>query len=210
MPPRGRRPAGASDTRADILDAARELFAQNGFERTTMRAVGERAGVDPALISHWFGNKDGLLAAVITLPVDPALLLGGLQRRTAGVDLARRVLVLGESPEIRGRMIAMLRTALSNERAAEQMRDMLSSTILAGVSDLAEADHAQLRASLIGSHLGGLMLGRYVLQVPGLADADVEQVVAAVGPVFQHYLTGPIATVPARSAGSRTGGRRAV
>jgi len=199
VPPRGRRPAGSTDTRADILDAARELFAQSGFERTTMRAVAERAGVDPALIAHYFGNKDGLLAEVITLPVDPALLLSGLDRAHAGPEVVRRILgVADSSPATRGRVVAMLRAALSHEQAAAAMRQMLSRTILAGVGDLAADDHGELRAALIGSHVGGLLMGRYVIKVPGLADADPEQVVAAMGPVVQHYLTGPIATVPRR------------
>lgn len=198
MPPRGRRPGGATDTRADILDAARDLFAQNGFERTTMRAVGERAGVDPALIAHYFGNKDGLLAAAVTLPVDPALLFSGLEPSRAGPEFVRRILgVADSSPAVRRHMVAMMRTALSHEQAAAVMRQMLSRTILAGVGGLAADDHADLRAALIGSHLGGLLIGRYVLQVPGLAETDAEQVVAAMGPVVQHYLTGPMAT-PAR------------
>jgi AcrR family transcriptional regulator len=164
-----------------------------------MRAVGARAGVDPALIAHYFGNKDGLLAEVITLPVDPVQLLDGLDRSRAGADLVRRILGYADSsPVIRGRMVAMLRTALSHEHAAATMRLMLSRTILAGVGDLAASDHQELRASLIGSHMGGLLIGRYVLQVPGLAGADPEQIVAAAGPVLQHYLTGPIATVPER------------
>ena len=199
MPPRGRRPTGGTDTRSDILVAARDLFAENGFERTTMRAVGERAGVDPALISHYFGNKDGLLAEAITLPVDPALLLAGLDPAHAGTDLVRRILGVAESsPAVRRHMVAVLRTALSHDEAAAAMRTMLSRTILAGVGGLAAPDHQDLRAALIGSHIGGLMLGRYVLQVPALAEADPEQIVAAAGPVVQHYLTGTITTVPKR------------
>lgn len=199
MPPRGRRPAGAPDARAAILDAARELFAQNGFERTTMRGVAERAGVDPALIAHYFGNKDGLLAASVALPVDPLVLLAGLDRQRAGTEIVRRILGVAESsPVVRGQMIALMRTALSHEQAAEAMRAALSRTVLVVVGELVEPDLAPMRAALVGSHLGGLLIGRYALQVPGLADAEPEQLVAAVGPVLQHYLTGSITEVAGR------------
>lgn len=99
MPPRGRRPAGGSDTREAILTATGELFAEVGFERATMREVATRAGVDPALIHHYFTNKDGVLAAALALPVDPAALLAGLDKDPdhAGQAIVRRVLGVWES-----------------------------------------------------------------------------------------------------------------
>jgi AcrR family transcriptional regulator len=195
--PRGRRPSGAGDTREEILLAARELFAQNGFDRTTLRAVASRAGVDPALIGHYFANKDGLLRASLALPLDPAVLLAGLDadRENAGPELARRALTLWDSsPEVRARMVAILRTAVSHEHAAALVREIFGSTILRGLGGIAASDQRELRATLVGSHLGGLLMGRYVLAVPGLAEASVDDLVAATGPVLQHYLTGTLAS----------------
>jgi AcrR family transcriptional regulator len=206
--PLGRRPGGGSDARDAILVAARELFAENGFERTTLRAVAERAGVDQALIAHYFSNKDGLLAAALAFPVDPAVVLAGLDldRATAGPAILRRLLMVWETqPEVRTRMIAILRTGLSHEHAAEIMRDVLGRTVLAAIRDLVEPDQSELRAALIGSHVGGLMLARYVLAVPGVADASTEDLVAAMGPALQHYITGPIR--PRRT--TKTGSTRA-
>jgi AcrR family transcriptional regulator len=194
-PPRGRRPTGGADTRGAILVAARELFAENGFERTTMRAVAARADVDPALIHHYFENKDGLLDAAIDLPIDPQAVLGALEvdRELAGTEIVRRVLgVWEDSPAVRDRMIAMLRTGLSHEHAAALVRDVLGRTLLAGLGELVEPDRRELRAALIGSHLGGLMMARYVLRVPGVASATTDDLVASVGPVVQHYLTGTL------------------
>jgi len=195
VPPRGRRPAGGSDTREAILTAAGELFAEVGFERATMREVATRAGVDPALIHHYFINKDGLLAAALALPVDPAALLTGLDKDPdrAGQAIVRRVLGVWEAdPETRRRMLALMRVGLSHEHAAGVLRDLLGSTILTAMARVVAEDDRPLRAALVGTQMGGLLLGRYLLGIPAVRDATPEQLVVAVGPVVQHYLTGPV------------------
>jgi AcrR family transcriptional regulator len=195
VPPRGRRPAGGSDTREVILAAAGGLFAEVGFERTTMREVASRAGVDPALIHHYFVNKDGLLAAALALPVDPASLLAGLDKDPdhAGQAIVRRVLGLWEAdPQTRRRLLALMRVGLSHEHAAGVLRDLLGRTILTVVARVVAEDDRPLRAALVGTQMGGLLLGRYLLGIPAVRDATSEQLVVAIGPVIQHYLTGPI------------------
>lgn len=201
MPPRGRRPAGGSDTREAILTAAGELFAEVGFERTTMREVATRAKVDPALIHHYFGNKDGLLAAALALPVDPATLLAGLDKdpEQAGQAIVRRVLSVWEAdPETRRRLLALMRVGLSHEHAARVLRDLLGRTILTAVARVVAEDHRPLRAALVGTQIGGLLLGRYVLGIPAVRAATPEQLAVAIGPVVQHYLTGPVGGKPTR------------
>jgi AcrR family transcriptional regulator len=176
-----------------MLGAARELFAERGFDRTTMRAVGTRAGVDPALIYHYFGDKAGLLAAVVEPPVDLPAVLAGIagDPGRAGEEIVRRVIGLWENhPDIRERMLATLRTALSHDHAAQLLRDMLSSWLLGALGDVLADEQRELRAALIGSHLGGLMLARYLLKVPGAAAATPEDLAQAVGPTVQRYLTG--------------------
>ena len=209
MPARGRRPLGSPDARQAVLDAARELFAELGFERTTMRAVATRAGVDPALIYHYFGDKDGLLFAALQPPADAATVFVGLAATTAdragadrtGEELVRRLIGLWEErPEVREQMAAILRTGLSHDRAAGLLRDILSSFILAALGDVLADDRRELRTALIGSHIGGLMLARYILKVPGAAAASPEDLIQAVGPVVQHYLTGTIAARPGSAA----------
>ena len=199
MPVRGRRPLGSPDARRAVLDAARELFAERGFERTTMRAVAARAGVDPALIYHYFGDKDGLLFAALQPPVDEATVFAGLVDAAdrTGEELVRRLISLWEErPEIRDQMAAILRTGLSHDRASRLLRDILSSFILAALGDVLADDRRELRVALIGSQLGGLMLARYILKVPGAAAATPEDLVQAVGPTVQRYLTGDIALHP--------------
>jgi AcrR family transcriptional regulator len=195
VPVRGRRPLGSPDARQAVLDAARELFSELGFERTTMRAVAARAGVDPALIYHYFDDKDGLLFAALQPPADAATVFAGLAATAdrAGEELVRRLIGLWEErPEIREQMAAILRTGLSHDRAGRLLRDILSSFILAALGDVLADDRRELRAALIGSHIGGLMLARYILKVPGAAAAGPEDLVQAVGPVIQRYLTGDI------------------
>ena len=196
---RGRRPLGSPDARRAVLDAARELFAELGFERTTMRAVAARAGVDPALIYHYFGDKDGLLFAALQPPADAAAVFSGLADAAdqTGEELVRRLVSLWEErPEIREQMAAILRTGLSHDHAARLLRDILSSFILAALGDVLAGDRRELRAALIGSHIGGLMLARYILEVPGAAAASPEELVQAVGPTVQRYLTGDIGPHP--------------
>lgn len=196
MRPRGRRPAGGADTREEILSAAGQLFAEVGFERTTMREVAARAEVDPALIHHYFGNKDGLLGAALALPVDPSRLLTGLDKdpEHAGQAIVRRVLGVWEGdPETRRRLLALIRVGLSHEHAATVLRDLLGRTILTAVGRIVADDHKQLRAALVGTQMGGLLLGRYILGIPAVRDASPEQLVVAIGPVIQHYLTGQVA-----------------
>ncbi len=202
-PRRGRRPAGGPDTRETILTAARELFADLGFERTTMRGVAARAGVDPSLIHHYFTDKDGLLAAALTLPLDPATLFAGLKDdpERAGAELVRRLLDVWETnPGARERMVGLLRASLSHERAAGVFRDLLGATVLAGLAEIVTPDRPRLRAALVGTQLGGLMLGRYVLRVPGVADASREQLAPAVGAAVQQYLTGSLGADGERAA----------
>ena len=195
MPVRGRRPLGSPDARQAVLAAARELFAELGFERTTMRAVAARAGVDPALIYHYFGDKDGLLVAALQPPTDDATVFAGLadEADRAGEELVRRLISLWEDrPEVREQMAAILRTGLSHDRASRLLRDILSSFILAALGDVLAGDRRELRAALIGSQIGGLMLARYILKVPGASAASSEDLVQAVGPTVQRYLTGDI------------------
>jgi len=197
MPPRGRRPVGGTDTREQILTAAGELFSEVGFERTTMRAVAARADVDAALIHHYFVNKEGLLAAALVLPVDPAALLAGLNKDPAhaGEAVVRRVLGVWEAdPQTRRHLLGLIRVGLSHEYAAGVLRDLLGRTILTALARVVADDRQSLRAALVGTQIGGLLLGRYVLGIPGVRDATPEELALAIGPVIQHYLNGPIDT----------------
>jgi AcrR family transcriptional regulator len=192
MRPAG-RPRGESGTREAILAAARTLFAEAGYERASIRAIARRAGVDPALVHHYFGTKDELLAAAIELPVDPQVVLTAAfaQRERVGEALVRSMLALWEAPDVRDRFLALLRAGLTHPGAAAILRNLLTRDAVRPVTGRIGLPHADLRAELAGTQLMGLAIGRYVLAVEPLASASTEQIAEIVGPALQRYLTDP-------------------
>jgi AcrR family transcriptional regulator len=189
----GRRP-GATNTRDAILDAARDCFAERGLASTSVRAVATRAGVDPALVHHYFGTKSALFAAAMELPFDPgaavpALLEPGIDG--LGERIVRFFLAVWDEPAARARVQAVLRSALTEEAAADLLRDFVTTQVLGPVAAGLGTPDAQLRATLVGTQLVGLGMLRYLVKVEPLASADSETVVAAIAPTIQGYLAGP-------------------
>jgi AcrR family transcriptional regulator len=197
----GRR-AGDSGTREAILQAAREQFAERGYEGGTIRAIAAAAGVDPALVHHFYGTKEGLFAAAMQLPFVPSeVITAALADRPAGqpagAHMIRTALALWDSPGLRDAFVGVLRSALTSDQAAVMLREFVSQAILAPVASLAvgtDPEQTPFRASLVGSHMLGLALARYVLQFPPLATADADALAAAIGPTIDRYLTGDIET----------------
>jgi AcrR family transcriptional regulator len=190
----GRRRAGEPDSRGAILAAARSLFAELGYDRASIRAIARRAGVDAALVHHYFGTKDELLAEAVQLPFDPAELVVAAfaDPERVGHTVVRGFLELWEAPDIRDQMLALVRTALTHPAAAAILRGVITrDSLLPIITRLALPD-APLRAELAGTHLFGLALGRYGLRLEPLASTDIDTIVAAVGPTLKRYLTDPV------------------
>ena len=190
----GRRP-GASGTREAIADAARRLFAERGFDRTSLRAVADEAAVDQALVSHFYGSKQQLFVAVVELPFDPEVVLPRLvagDRETLGFRLAQFLVTLLESEQGRSRITGLVRAASSEPEAARMVRELVSTRIFKPLTDALDVDDAPLRATLVGSQVIGLTMARYIVQVEPLASADPETVVAAIAPTLQRYLLEPL------------------
>jgi AcrR family transcriptional regulator len=191
---RGRRPAG-SGTREAILAAASRAFAEQGYPRTTLRGIAREAGVDTRLVTHYFGSKQDLFIAVVELPFDPeqvmpALLAPG--REGVGYRLATFAVGMLETPAARQTMTGLLRAAASEEAAAERVRDLLTERLLGPLARHLGGDQPELRAALAGAQVAGIAFGRHVIALPRLAQASPEELVAAVGPVLEHYLTGDL------------------
>jgi AcrR family transcriptional regulator len=200
---RGPRPAG-SDTREAILQAARAQFGELGYRRTTLRSVAAAVGVDPRLVLHYFGSKRELFMASVELPVDTRTLLG--QAFTAGGGslgerVARGLVALIEEPRTRHIAAGVIRAAASEPEAAALIRQVLTERALLPLTEHLDSDRPHLRASLVASQFVGLVMARYVVGIEPLASASVDEVVAAVGPVFDHYLVGELTGAASPEAG---------
>ena len=189
---RGRRPGGP-DTRGAILAAARESFAHKGFAGTTIRAVAASAGVDAALVHHYFGSKDDLFIAALEIPVDPRQVVPmvfaeGVEG--AGERLTRMFLSVWEDPEARLPLIALVRASLGEAGPVNLLREGVLRMIFTPLREILPGDDAEERVQLVLSQLVGLVVARYVLAVEPLASMPPEDVVAWVAPTVQRYLDG--------------------
>ncbi|HYH25489.1 MAG TPA: TetR family transcriptional regulator [Blastococcus sp.] len=199
----GRRP-GSPDTRDAVLAAARTAFAERGFDGATIRQIATAAGVDPALVHHYFGSKDKLFLAAVEAPANPADLLPEVlagSRDDLGRNVVGLLLRLWDGP-MQPAALALLRSAIGNEWTAKLLREFLVTQVLrrvVGTLDLPAAER-ELRGALVASQLVGLVVGRYVLKVEPLATATPEWLVATIGPTVQHYLTGDV-PLPSGTAG---------
>jgi AcrR family transcriptional regulator len=188
---RGRRP-GTSTSRQAILDAARVRFAGDGFVATTIRRVAADAGVDPSLVMQFFGSKNELYAAVMS--ISPGT-LASLSTAFEGPDehlgerVVRAYLSAWEGGPDSESLMAMLRGAIANEQASAQLREFIQARLLDGVRSRAANQHdAALRAGLASSMLVGITLGRRIVGVPIIASADIETLVAVVAPAIHSVL----------------------
>lgn len=183
--PRGSTPK-AIRTRQAIEDAARFLFAANGFERTTVRDIGARAGIDPAMVIRYFGSKDALFAEVATpdlhLPD-----LAGVAPESIGETLVRHFLALWEGG---GGLPVLLRSAASNDKAAEHLRDIFRAQVLPAIAAAGPPETAAARAGLVSSQLLGLAFTRYLLKLPPVVALPDDIIVREVGATIQRYATG--------------------
>jgi AcrR family transcriptional regulator len=189
----GRR-AGGGDTKEEIAVAARSLFAEHGYERTTFRAIATAAGVDPALVVHFYGSKENLFREVMVLPPPIASALEQLAqgpRETIGRRLAELVVGALEQPASRAIILGRIRSASSHPYAAELVRETVARD-LGRLTSLLGDDRPEARAVLVGAHLVGVAVTRYVVQVEPLASMSPAEVIDVVAPTFQRFLVEPL------------------
>ncbi|MBG0562812.1 TetR/AcrR family transcriptional regulator [Actinoplanes aureus] len=188
----GRRP-GNPDTREAILAAARSAFAEKGYDGASIRAIATGAGVDPALVHHYFGTKDKLFLATMNSPIDPIDIITEAtdgDRDEIGVRFVRAFLRMWDGP--RGAAaVALLRSVVGTEWTTKLFREFIITQVLRRAVPRLGLDPAEasLRVTLAASHLVGLAMARYVIKVEPLASVPSETLVAAIGPTVQRYLT---------------------
>ncbi|MDY6997568.1 MAG: TetR family transcriptional regulator [Actinomycetota bacterium] len=192
------RPPGVSDTRERILSSARELFARNGIDKTSIRAIAADAGVDPALVHHYFGTKTQLFAAAIKIPVDPMTIIEPLREvpvEQIGRVLPSLLLPLWDSDVGKG-FIATLRSVLGGSDVAElsMFRSFLQDVIAAEVGSRVDdpPGSGRLRVQFVASQLIGVVMARYILELEPFRSLPVDQVVDTIAPNLQRYLTGEL------------------
>ncbi len=190
----GRR-AGETTTQTAILDAATRQFGSRGFDAATIRSIASEAGVDPALVMHFFGSKSELFVAAVRWPFDPAEEIArviGEGPGGAGRKLVELFVATWDAEDKRNTIVALLRAAMSQEPAGRQLRDFLALELLAPLLAALGSDRAELRANLVASQLLGLGITRYVLGFEPIASLDSEAVVELLAPSVQASLTGDL------------------
>jgi AcrR family transcriptional regulator len=193
-PRTGRRP-GATSSRDAILASARRLFAEHGYEAASMRAIAADAGVDAALLVHFFGTKAGLLSAAIEWPLDPEVELPRLLadgRRQAGRHLVELFVRTWDEEGTRSPILTLLQAGLTEPQAAHLLREHLLEELYFPLLERLGSDRPELRAQLVASQLLGLGIARYVWRFEPLASAASAEVVDLLAPAVQRYLTGKL------------------
>ena len=189
---RGRPRGGESGTRERIIAAAVEVFAESGYDGTTMRAIAARAGVDSALLHHYFGTKADLFTETIGAPMRPdvdipSLLQGPVE--LLGEHVVRYVLEAWEQPDTRKRGVVLLRAGIGNRLATPLLSEFLQRELFSRIAARLDTPDSALRASLVASQVAGLLITRHVLRLPAIAEASVDELVARVAPTIQRYLS---------------------
>jgi AcrR family transcriptional regulator len=201
--PAGRRPGGP-DTRSKILETARAEFAEHGYVAATIRGVARRAGVDPALVYHYFGDKAGLFVACLDLPADPRVIQ--LQAREGGLDgarIAERFLAQWEqgAAEPGGSFVTLTQAVSSAPEVARAVREFLTERVWSRVP-AGNGEAAARTTALVSSTLLGAAWARYVIRIEPFASATRAEVAAWIGPTIEAYITGRLGKPAGSGQGS--------
>jgi AcrR family transcriptional regulator len=185
----GRRP-GPSTTRTAILAAARRRFADEGYDATSLRAIAADAGVDPGVVLHFFGSKDGLFQAAVGWPFEPARLaplIVGPDSHITGARVAQVFFNLWDDPPTRASLEAVLRSAMSHPASARLLREFVVHELFARLVSHIGGTEAGLRANLAAAQLIGVAILRYIVRVEPIASASTESLVAWLAPTLDRY-----------------------
>jgi len=189
------RPSGTSDTRDRILTNARELFARNGIGKTSIRSIAAAAGVDSALVHHYFGTKEQLFAAAVHIPIDPMLVIGPMREAPIdelGLTLPSLLLPLWDS-EMGAAFLATLRSLLAGDGVG-LIRSFLQDVIAVEIGSRVDEPpgSGRIRVQFVASQLVGVVMARYILELEPFASLPIEQIAQTIAPNLQHYLTGEL------------------
>jgi AcrR family transcriptional regulator len=186
------RPADGGDRRTAIVAAARAEFAAKGYAAASVRGIAREAGVDPALVHHYFGTKEQVFVAAMELPFDPAERLPEVlagDPAQVGERLVRLFVSIWDEPDFRAPMLGLLRSAMTGEQGATMLREFVGGALLGRVA-AAVGDVDPLRVQAAAAQMVGVVLLRHVVRLEPIASASQEELVALVAPVVQRHLLG--------------------
>ena len=192
--PSGRRPAG-SGAKQHILAAASELFASQGYDRTSLRQIASSAKVDPSLILHYFGSKKRLhVASLLPLMEGPKQLPTTLQGDidNVGERLARMLVGLMQDTSARTLLLSLFRSISSDGESAEALQQFVQLTVMDTVEPYLPGPDKKLQANILGSQIIGIFIARYIIKIEPLATIDDRQLIAYLAPRLQSHFTAPV------------------
>ena len=173
----------ADQTRATILVAARERFAESGYEAATIRAIAADANIDPSMVMRYFGNKDQLFAAAAEFDLRfPDLT--DVPRAELGTTMVRHFLARWEGDDA---LVMLLRSSTTNAEAAQRMKDIFAAQLLPAIAKILP-DDAPRRTGLIATQVLGMALCRFVLRLPPVVAMSGDELVDWLGPTLQRYV----------------------
>jgi AcrR family transcriptional regulator len=191
MTDRPTKTAKSQRTKAAILKAAQELFADQGYERATVREIAARAAIDPAMVIRYFGSKEGLFARATAFDLRlPDLTM--IAERDIGGTLIAHFFEIWEGSLSNGSLISLLRAAASNEDAAGAVRAIFGGQVVPMLAQVVPPAELPLRAGLVATQIMGLAVTRYILKVPPVVAMDRAQIVQLLGPTMQRYVVGKL------------------
>src|SRR3974390_316143 len=212
QPRRGRRP-GNSNTREEILAAAKRLFAKEGYSGTTLRKIAANAKVDVGLVSHFFKSKDDLFFECIHIPIDVFDALGAAFEgpiHDLGERVVRAYLQFWENRETAEPMISLARSSFTHEESAnilgDYSRSRLSSRFTVRIKGQSLLD-AEIKREGAFSTLFSVALARYVFRFGHLAELNTDKVVAVMAPIIQQTL---VANLPQKDNIKSRRGRKSI
>jgi AcrR family transcriptional regulator len=190
MPKTGRRP-GKTDTRRVLLETAAHRFAEGGYDKTSVRDIAGAAGVDPALIRHYFGNKAGLFRATMGWPFDPVQIAAQITAGDRG-GLAERLTAVfvdaWEQPQSRAALLGILRGAATHDESAALVRQFITGQLYPLIAEALQLPDGELRVDLAMAQLLGIALLRHIIKVEPIASQPADELKPRVAPVISVHL----------------------
>jgi len=191
MSDRPAKTAKSQRTREAILKAAQELFAEQGYERATVRDIAARASIDPAMVIRYFGSKEGLFARATAFDLRlPDLTT--IAKDEIGATLVGHFVDVWEGALSNGSLISLLRAAATSDDAAAAIRSIFAGQVLPMLARVVPLPELPMRSGLVATQIMGIAVARYILKVPPVLAMDRAQIVRLLGPTMQRYVVGKL------------------